>query len=303
MSEATSSLPALLEEGAVGAYLSQIQQARRWLSETGDVGQIADLIERARLAQQVLKIAREAEELGRSVLRLQCEAMRKLAHLHQANLLGKRDATRTARWLGSMTDQDFENLMETCDPWHAATTLYYVHFRKPRQEDRERLRQSRRFGPAPESDDLKEAAKTMLIHLAEQGQNITTASAALSLADEIGLDRDDIDDVQMEGLHEVVRQAIMLEDEQQIVRIGEIEIHCPRFVTYQEPFGEWVRVPWNAALLSQLRFMANFRSRQAVGLTQAAEELQMLAQAAASRQKDVVSDRVSELLGPMEVSN
>lgn len=298
------SLPALLDDGSIAAQMSQIQRARAWLAETVDPEQIADLAERARMGHRVLKIARVAEQLGREALRLQCEALRKLAQLDQLSIMkGSRPDRTCARWLGSLDDGEFERLMASCDPWHAASTLYHVYAyepraakRTPRDRDTEtRRRVASRYYP----EDLRDAAKTLVLHLAEQDDDTTTADAALSLADHIGLSRDAVDDVRMHGLTEVVRQAIMLDDEEQAVRIDGREIHCPRFVSCQSD-QEWIRVPWNRASLSQLRFMADHRAVQAKGVTQAASELRLLVHAAESRRKVIDSELVSELLGTME---
>lgn len=283
--------------------LVQVRAAREWLAATSEAEEIADMEERARLAHKVLKVVKEAADLAREVQTLQCEALRKLAQLGQERLLPKADRhiRSVARWLGGLTQEEFDRLMRECDPWHAATNLYHVHYYEPRQTRPVRSR-SGEVARRRQGADLASAANVMLAHVAATGENITTADAALALADELGLPRSDVDDIRQEGLTEVVRQAFMHSGEEEtVINVAGTPIRCPQFITYQSesPPRRWVRVPWNRATVGQLEFMATFRERQAEGLRQAAVELRALAQAAQERSRTIKSDRLSVLLGEM----
>lgn len=306
--------PALLEDTAVA--LRQVRQTRQWLATLDDASQIADAEERARLGLEVLKITKEAETLAREVQSLQCEALRKLAQLDGATSPGRRPGPalahlhsgalrHAARWLASMPDDEFAELIETCSPWSTVTTLHY-NARTPEERKNSRARALRRVKNghlrhpvASEPEDLTGAARQILTHLAERDGHVTTADAALKLGERLGLS--EVDTVTYQGLAETVRQAVMLEwrDSKDVVAlVGGRAVRCPKFVTYQEEGLGWVRVPWDRASLGQLEFMLAYRTRQIAELVDVRAELDLLVQEAVKRSDLQGTVRLSELFPP-----
>ena len=99
------------------------------------------------------------------------------------------------------------------------------------------------------------------------------ATTVNELTEELGSalgygDTDMGDPVIREGIEVAVREALRSENIS-----GEAH---PDFVTWKDREAGWLRIPWPAATLDQLRWMAEFRQEQARELQEAADTLAIL---------------------------
>jgi len=222
----------------------------------------------AQVAWEWVKIHDAAAEIAIEACRLQATAVRRLAQLGSRHISGQ--GRPAAEWLGSMPDAAFAALLDGMRAARSPVSLYNDH--RKRVERDAKLWRGREIADGngfPADYDSVCSAATYVLHAAMAGG----ATTVNELTDELGAclgygDTDMGDPVIREGIEVAVREALRSE------RISG-EAH-PDFVTWKDREAGWLRIPWPAATLDQLRWMAEFRQEQARELQEAADTLAIL---------------------------
>jgi hypothetical protein len=236
----------------------------------------ADMAERARMASKVLAAMKAAGEIRREAFRLEAMAMRRLGQLQSSHLAGPQYAT-ACDWFAALSQDDFDSLISDSTS-SSPLGIYRKHLKLEYDDVLRRRGIGIGNGTVVESidhpmavRDLAEAAGALLTDYTNRRTTFSVSEVAEELADELGMSR--YDAVVREGLREVVRQAINI-DSQNVEERWECDgTPLPRFVTYHEDCGGWVRVPIATASAAQLRCMVELREAQALDLLRAAEKL------------------------------
>jgi hypothetical protein len=202
----------------------------------------------------------------------------------------------TAEWLAAMTDIDFGTLMSGLTEPRGPQALYQDHLNTSRT--RETRREGERAALGQEGpQELREwalaSAAQDLLHTAMAGGATSVNDMAVELASRLDIVMEDgtvTGAAMREGIETVIREAMRNETprggEQAVWRKRkrgeswhqELEGGCghPSWITWQDPHGYWRRIPWAAAHLAHLRFMADYRQHQAQAMQAAADELSAL---------------------------
>ncbi len=168
-----------------------------------------------------------------------------------------------------MPDQEFSKLLSGMRYAKSPATLYSDH---RKQEERDwafdRGREIAEGQGEPHDYDSVCNAASNVLHAAMAGGGTTVAEMADQLAEVLGYDSGGRHYAVREGIEAVIRESLRSE------RISG-ESH-PDFVTWKDREAGWLRIPWPAATLDQLRWMAEFRQEQARELQEAADTLAIL---------------------------
>lgn len=216
------------------------------------------------------RINKAAGEIATEACRLQAVAMRRLAQLGSPHIAGPGRAA--AEWLGSFSDADFAAFIAGMRGARSPVTLYNDH--RKREADEAARRRGCEIaeggGERAEFESITRAASALL-HAAMENGATTVNELTEELARHLDVSLDDrgYDGWAMrEGIEAVVREALRSEDVSS-------EAH-PDWVTWKDREAGWLRIPWPAATLDQLRWMAEFRQEQARELQEAADTLAVL---------------------------
>ena len=223
----------------------------------------------AKEAWEWVKIHDAAAEIAIEACKLQATAVRRLAQLGSRHIGGPGRAA--AEWLGSMSDEVFAALLDGMRYARAPVALYNEYRKKAEASaayDRGReIAEGRGYSGTYES---VAAAATHVLNAAMAGGATTVSELTDKLGNEMGYGWEEYrcNPAIREGIESVIRETLRTED---ISR----EAH-PDFVTWKDREAGWLRIPWPAATLDQLRWMAEFREEQARELAEAAETLRIL---------------------------
>lgn len=222
----------------------------------------------AQVAWEWVKIHGAARDIAMEACKLQATAVRRLAQLGSHHISGQGRAA--AEWLGSMSDAAFAALLDSMKSARSPATLYRDH--REETERNAKLQRGQEIaegrGEAVDYESLCGAA-TYILAAAMAGGATTVNELTEELGCALGYgDTDMGDPVIREGVEAAIREALRSE------RISG-EAH-PDFVTWKDREAGWLRIPWPAATLDQLRWMAEFREEQARELAEAAETLRIL---------------------------
>lgn len=221
----------------------------------------------AEVVRHWVKVNKAAAAIAIEACKLQATAVRRLARLGSHHIAG---AGRTAsEWLGSLSDQEFSKLLGGLRYAKSPATLYSDH-RKQEEHDRalDRGREIAEGQGEPHDYESVCNAASNVLHAAMAGGGTTVAEMSDQLAEVLGYDSGGRHYAIREGIETVIREALRSE------RISD-EAH-PDFVTWKDREAGWLRIPWPAATLDQLRWMAEFRQEQARELQEAADTLAIL---------------------------
>ena len=253
----------------VARTLARLRAARQYVRDCGE-GEALKAKRDAETVRHWARINKAAAEISLEACRLQATAMRRLAQLKSAHIAGPGRAA--AEWLGSMSEQEFAVLISDMRGAVSPVTLYNEHCKREAAAAAYRRGQeiAEGDGERAEFESLTRAASTVLAAAMERG-----ATTVGELSDELARHLDcNINDhgygswAMREGIEAVVREALCSEDVS-----GEAH---PDFVTWKDREAGWLRIPWPAATLDQLRWMAEFRQEQARELQEAADTLAIL---------------------------
>ena len=223
----------------------------------------------AKVAWEWAKIHDAAAEIAIEACKLQITAVRRLAQLSSRHIFGPGRAA--AEWFGSMSDQTFATLLSSMRHARSPVALYNDHHkRKAEREAWERGRAIGEGGGEPHAYESVSDAASQILFAAMAGGATTVGELTEELGNNLGYSREEYKYHReiREGIESVIREALRTE------RISG-EAH-PDFVTWKDREAGWLRIPWPAATLDQLRWMAEFREEQARELAEAAETLRIL---------------------------
>ena len=263
---AVSGEPAL-SDAAVRRHLAQLRKAREYV-RTAPEDEALKAKRDAETLRHWARINEASAEIAMEACRLQATAMRRLAQLGSPHIAGA--GRMAAIWLGSLSDADFDALMDGMRYAKAPTTLYNDHRKQVERDGKlERGRKIVEGDGWPADYDSVCGAATYVLNAAMASGATTVNELTMNLADCLGYgDADMGDPVIREGVETVIREALRSENIS-----GE---NHPDFVTWKDREAGWLRIPWVAATLDQLRWMAEFRQEQARELQEAADTLAVL---------------------------
>lgn len=223
----------------------------------------------AKMAWEWAKIHDAAAEIAIEACKLQATAVRRLAQLGSRHIAGAGRAA--AEWLGAMSDQEFRKLLDGMRYARSPVALYNDHRKREEASagyDRGREIAAGRSGPG--AYESVAAAATHVLNAAMAGGATTVGELTDKLGNEMGYAWEEYrcNPAIREGIESVIREALRSEN-------ISAEAH-PDFVTWKDAEAGWLRIPWPAATLDQLRWMAEFRAEQARELQEAADTLAIL---------------------------
>jgi hypothetical protein len=254
--------------GVQGQRLITQMRAAREYAKTFTEDEALKAKKDARVAWEWAKIHDAAREVAVEACKLQATAVRRLAQLGSRHIAGQGRAA--AEWLGSMSDEAFAALLDSMKSARSPATLYRDHRSDVEREAKFRRGQEIADGEGfPADYDSVCRAATYILNVAMAGGATTVNELAEALGSELGYgDTDMGDPVIREGIEVAIREALRSENIS-----GEAH---PDFVTWKDREAGWLRIPWPAATIDQLRWMAEFREEQARELAEAAETLRIL---------------------------
>jgi hypothetical protein len=258
----------------------RLRELRKWVQDAGPTD-AAELAANAKKARDVIKALKASLDLAAEATRLEMAALRRLGELNRTDLLPRGSNLKTAaRWLADLSPDTFSQLLVDLEPGQTTFSVYRQHMRsREEEEDRQRMANIGAGRPqrpvrgydGPSQLEIARAAETILESLTLRADTFTVSEAADELAE--ALEIPSWNRPTHLGLEQIVRDAIS----QTPMRGSEdFPYSAPQFVTYHEADVGWVRVPWERASLTQLRFMAEYRKEQADQMVGAWKELQDL---------------------------
>lgn len=248
----------------VAQQVRQLRQAATWIS-SGTESEALDAKRRAELAREWVRIHKASKDIAIEACRLQATALRRLCQLHSGAVKGMEKSA--GDWLASLPDHKF-NAMLAAMTWPRTPISLYNASLKDEREDRQRARGEDIANGAGEPLDWESvsSAANDLLHRALSRSAVTVNEMTEELAERLGFRVDGPDDYLMrQGIETVVREALRNETFE--------DGDHPDFVTWKDQEAGWLRIPWPAATLNQLRWMADYRHGQAQELQKAADEL------------------------------
>jgi hypothetical protein len=266
---------ALPDDGPLGAAdaartLAQLRAAREYVRSCPE-GEALKAKRDAETLRHWARINKVASNIAIEACKLQATALRRLAQLGSAHIAGP--SRVAAVWLGSLTDAEFDTVLSGMRYAKSPITLHKDWRRQ--EEEAAAYRRGREiaegYGGGRRQHESLARAATDLLHAA-MGDGATTVNElteelAAALFCEISEPTERAYALRA-GIESVVREALRSEDVS-----GESH---PDFVTWKDREAGWLRIPWPAATLDQLRWMAEFRQEQARELQEAADTLAIL---------------------------
>jgi hypothetical protein len=250
-------------------FIAQMRAARQQIG-----GATADEASKAKrdaeVARHWAKVNKASSEIALEACKLQACALRRLGALGAVGMATLNNSEKAvAAWFAEMDGAEFGALMNGMRYAKSPHTLRNEWLRE--QKDRESFNRGRDIaegGTPADPVSVTEAAREVL-NAAMAGGATTVNELTMELAKwlDLNLDRHE-DRVMREGVESIVREALRCEDVSD-------ESH-PDFVTWKDREAGWLRIPWPAATLDQLRWMAEFRQEQARELQEAADTLAIL---------------------------
>lgn len=262
-----------LTDAVAQRFITQMRAARQQIG-----GATADEASKAKrdaeVARHWAKVNKASGEIALEACKLQACALRRLGALGAAGMATLNNSEKpVAAWFAEMGDAEFGALMNGMRYAKSPHTLRKEYLRD--QQDRAAFDRGRDIaGGAYEGSyqgdpaSVARAAREVLNAAMACGAT-TVNELTREMATWLDLNLDDRhDSVMREGIESVIREALRCEDLSD-------EAH-PDFVTWKDREAGWLRIPWPAATLDQLRWMAEFRQEQARELQEAADTLAIL---------------------------
>lgn len=255
----------VLPDGDAVQQIQRLRQARAWVSSCTE-DEALDAKRQAELAREWVRIHKASQEIAIEACKLQATALRRLCQLGSNAVKGQEKTA--GDWLAAMPDVEFDALLAGMT-WPRTPISFYNESQRVRREDlkREHGRYLARGNGEPLDYDSIAKAANDLLHTAMTGGATTVNELTVELARSLERDLDE-DYLMRQGIETVIREALRNES-------FEDDDH-PDFVTWNDKEAGWLRIPWAAATLTQLRWMADYRQAQAQELQKAADELTSL---------------------------
>ena len=283
-----------LSAAEAARQVDQLRKAREFVRLcTAD--EALDAFNQAQLVREWTRLYKAATGVALEACRLQAAALRRLGQLAPGKTR-KGQERNTAEWLATLTDEAFERLIGKMTDPVGPLTLYRAHLARGRIDtNRYEGEQGARGNEVyifdePVEENLGIAAYEVL-HAAMAGGATTVNDLTVELARRLEINLESMDpesSAMREGIEAVIREALRNESVHggELVRRttrGPVEQHLagheghPKWITWRDASGTWRRIPWQAAHLAHLRFMADFRQKQADDTQKSADELKALA--------------------------
>lgn len=277
-----------LQDHEVADQVRRLQSAREYVRTCLDEDEVLSAARQAEMVRQWVRISKGAAEVALEACKLQATALRRLCQLGSGDV-GKQDRI-AGNWLASLDDPAFDELLDGMGYAKTPVTLYKEHLRRlERQQALQRGRDIASGEGAPADYESVCRAANDLLHAALSGEATTVNELSDELASALDLSLDcEKDYVLREGIEAVVREALRSE------AFGTGDGH-PAFITWKDADAGWLRIPWPAGTVSQLRWMAEFRQEQARELKAAADDLSALAGAMERTARDCGLTRLNDI--------
>lgn len=286
---ASLALPDGLNPDEISEQIRLLREATEYV-RTASQDEAVAAVGRAQMIREWARIYKAAGAVALEAARLQTTALRRLAQL-RPDQVQKGLVRTTAVWLASLSDDDFNELLGSMTESFGPVALYRQHLQDERVyaagRRAERLASGTETPPERsmwERQEVGRAAEEVL-GAAFSDDPSTVAELADRLAQRLDMDLHEDDGPEYvamrEGLEEVIRAAIRREN----VFPGFSALDGspitgrshPWYVTWCDPDGRWLRMPWIVAHLSHLRWWADYKQQQARDMQEAADELGRLA--------------------------
>lgn len=258
-----------LSEQAAAEQVRRLHAAREYVRNCPGEAEALEAKRQAELVRHWARINKASGEIAREACKLQATALRRLCELQSSSVSGQE--REAGEWLASLGDREFDALLASMRYAKSPITLYKDHLRKLEEQkvfQRGRDIGSGEAGTPVDYESVARAANDVL-HAALAGGAVTVNEITDRLAEE--LYEYGVSSVLREGIQSIVREALRNET-------FDDEDH-PDFITWKDAEAGWLRIPWAAATVPQLRWMAEFRQEQARELKAAADDLTALADA------------------------
>jgi hypothetical protein len=293
---------AVIDSGAdLDSVKARLFLVREWIGTLDSSEEAAHAVKVVGEYREWMRIKKVAADMRVEALRIECVAIRRVGVLGGSRYLVPGNLRRVATEMAEMTATEFDKWLDriTVDSgpitpyglWQqqrekAQRALDYARGEaygrgeaeralgpvRPRRRriDGEYLREYGTYDP----DDIRDAIGVVLGSAIQDGAPFTMSDAVDNVCRQLG---DSIpeplsDNLEFRrGLAESIRYAIAADAQ----GVGKT-VNSPRYVTFSDDAEGWLRVPWEAAHLDQLRNMCELRQRQAKEMAEAAARLQAL---------------------------
>lgn len=259
-----------LDAAEAARQLDRLRRAREWVrgcAEAEALGAKQD----AEMIKAWVRVHKAATAIAIEACKLEATALRRLCQLKSDAIKGQQ---RTAGdWLAAMTDAEFEELLAQMKWARSPISLF--------REDQETARKNAVFERgrdigrgdgdySPVDPEAVSKAANELLHSALSRGAVSVNELCDELLRWLDLDcRGEDGYLVRTGIDSIVREALRSES-------FEDEGH-PDFVTWKDEEAGWLRIPWTAATLPQLQWMAEYRQQQVRELRSVADDLSSLA--------------------------
>lgn len=278
----------LRHPGAVAVSDESLDALLTWVTDPSTrVEDIAWNSQEFQAVRDWLKAHESAQHLRRKAVRVELIALRRVATEGLASKLsGSSQVKPTARWLGTLTDEGFADLLEQLTGEETPISLWR-RAKKEQEKVNSWLEWEDHLTGRPTDPLLEQeyrfqgaahAARQLLADLQIEGTSFTVQEAADRLA--IALEEDGVHVHQaLRGtpLTQLVRNAIHRDAEgyETFANQENQPVRVPAFVTYETNNGV-VRVPWHVASLEQLKAFVEIHESKARALADRAQEYRNL---------------------------
>lgn len=261
----------------------------RWVESAASPEELAWEHGKFRELRDYLKTQQAAKELRIQAVRLECIALRRIGRAGLSDKLRNPFDRKAAAWFGDQDDARFTAILaETENTSGPVSVMNHYTAQAQRLSSWFGDREWRKVHDEAGHEDtdyqlgIAAAVHTVLGEIVRDGEPIEVADAANrvfeALVDSHGWHDEHLPvEIAGEPLREVVRRVLRSPGPASRVLVGEAEMVIPAYVTYQPADGEvWQRVPWERAVLWQLKQMVELRTAQAEQMRVAAENMAAL---------------------------
>lgn len=256
------SAPAIIETAQVN-----LETALGQVRALTDIDALNELRARIEAARAWAKVHRTIKKVRLDLLRVEVEALARIAQLGGLDSLAKRDH-EAATYLGTLTDSEREQLVKEAGPSVTTAaglvaTLWRVERLTEAASARVKAGRAIAQGGAGVAEltrfvrPVGQVLRDLVDRYTEEGQPFTVGSVAADLIEDAAIGDFAADPTLNKGVEEVCRDAIR--------RSPVVEIDgtiLPRLITALDGDGEYVRIPIEHATLAHLASMCDLRREQ-----------------------------------------
>lgn len=220
------------------SIIDRVESAVAHIRQMMTVGDLQDVRASIAAAREWAKVQRRLGEVQADLLRLEVEALARIASLDVKALPSS--YRKPAAWLASLTEAEREAFCAEASPLTSAVSAVAGMLARQRQEAA--AADGRRFAHHPEppqhsnAPDISSIANDLLDNLTEEGETFTIDEMVQSVLHAIGSERVS-DHAWLEGLAEVCRQIVR--SSSPVLIDGTV---MPKTLTVESEPGVWVRM-------------------------------------------------------------